>query len=1611
MTEAPMDCTNVRKHLLDHLYGALDDEVEAALDAHLAGCAECRSALERAEADRAVLASASRTAGEELRFSPPAPGPWWGRVLRIPRRARNWATPRVAAAALLLLVGGVLGARALERDAALAAHPRIVIAGPRVLLPGTGAAYSVTVTDVDGDPLPARVVAFLPKRPPVEAVTDASGRAEVRIADALVLPGERAEVGFEVNREGRISPIRTSVSVVDGRRLLARITTDRPLYRPGETVLLRAVVLDRVHLSPAGTVSYRYRLLGPKGDVVAEGDGQAADGVGAGSVNIPAGAPGGEYRIVIEDSMGRFAAEERALLVQDYRPPRVRGDLELDRDSYGPGAKGILRARIGRIEGGVPEGATVDAILTVDGRECSRTTHALPATGLLAVPFEIPSGPMGGSANLALLVRDGGVVESLVKGVPIPLDRLVVEMFPEGGDLVAGLPSRIYFRARDPARQPADLEADLVDEEGRVAATLRVDTLGMGSFDLTPARGRAYRLAPRSPSGIRIEGNLPPVRERGTTLRALGEAVPEGAAIPLEVASTEAGDYVLSAWCRGVLVGEARVRLAAGASRRVDIRPTTAMAGVVRVTMLDPAGLPRAERLVAVAPGRRVDLRVRTTPAVASPGDRVRVDVETLDERGRPIPAFLGASVVDEGVFAAAGRPEPASLPLHFLLGLEVDELERAAPFEGGPGAARSVDLVLGVQGWRRFAWRDPVAFAGRHPGDGPRVEPVALASTTPVRLDNREAAEAGVARALSDFDGTLAAWGVGFLSVLLLAGCVALVGEFLRQEIRRIHVWVPIGILSTVVVIVVSTLVSGSLEPERHPPFAPHRLATAHYPEDPYNDGEYIPEEAKINISNHLAWRGPSLGGPDGPEEERIPLDRFAGGPVAREVENFGARPAKGRRLRVREFAVTHRRTPGAGEIRTDFTEVLHWDPLLRTGADGRATFSFDTSDSITSFRVQIDGHGAAGRLGAVRTDFRNRVPFFLEPKIPFALSAGDRVDLPVVVANDTAEAMTVTARVAVEGELLRAVDGESRELVVSAGTRGRTLIRFEAAPGRGVVPLSIEGRGPRGLLDRSARTLRVEPRGYPVEISLAGTLAGRDEVAVEMPDDFVPGSISGSLRLYPSVTADLLDGLEALLGIPHGCFEQVSSTNYPNVLALDVMQETGNGAPEAVRRAKGLLADGYGRLVAYECRAHGYEWWGKDPGHEVLTAYGLLQFTDMKRLMAVDDGMLARTREWLLGRRDGKGGFTPPGRGLDGFASTPEGLRDAYILWALSESEPGLDLAPETARMEERARTSDDPYLVALAARTLANRGLPAASPLRKRLAGMQGADGGFHGTTTSVTGSGGSNLDVETTALAAMAFLKDRDSIGQADAAVRFLVGRRQGGGRFGSTQATVLALRAIVEHSRASRRTATAHDLEVLVNGTAVARRHIEAGEAGVVVLGDEVVRAFRPGANRLALRTSGSESLPWSLVLAGSARVPPSNAACSVEATVALAREEVVEGEVVSLAVEVRNRTDRPQPMTVARIGLPAGLEPRAEQLAALLRDGGLDFWETGPREVTAYFRGLRAGETRRFTLELIAAIPGEFEAPPTSTYLYYTDDLRSYAAPVRVVVKPASTDR
>src|SRR5262249_16815009 len=147
---------------------------------------------------------------------------------------------------------------------------------------------------------------------------------------------------------------------------------------------------------------------------------------------------------------------------------------------------------------------------------------------------------------LAVSCDDGGSVETIVKPIPIVLKKLHVEFFPVGGDLVAGVPNRVYFLARTPLGKPADLQGRVVDDQGKTiqenvhpgqVPDQPAANQGIGQFEFAPEPGRSYELKIDVPKGIEGRFSLPAVRPDRVAMNVPSPVTGQGEAIEVTVYS------------------------------------------------------------------------------------------------------------------------------------------------------------------------------------------------------------------------------------------------------------------------------------------------------------------------------------------------------------------------------------------------------------------------------------------------------------------------------------------------------------------------------------------------------------------------------------------------------------------------------------------------------------------------------------------------------------------------------------------------------------------------------------------------------------------------------------------------------------------------------------------------------------------------------------------------------------------------------------------------------------------------------------------------------------------------------------------------------------------
>ncbi|HEY0612082.1 MAG TPA: alpha-2-macroglobulin family protein, partial [Chitinophaga sp.] len=668
----------------------------------------------------------------------------------------------------------------------------------------------------------------------------------------------------------------------------------------------------------------------------------------------------------------------------------------------------------------------------------------------------------------------------------------------------------------------------------------------------------------------------------------------------------------------------------------------------------------------------------------------------------------------------------------------------------------------------------------------------------------------------------------------------------------------------------------------------------------------------------------------------------------------------------------------------RNDFRETIYWNPVVQTDKKGEAKVEFYNSDATTTFRAIAEGIGYNGKVGRAETTYVAQNTISVDVKIPPYLTVGDKALVPLVVENNSSERRLLSIR----AELPAGLKAGSYvpEITLSPDSAGQVLIPIE-------VTAAIKGKvrittGTDAYKETLTLPVETGAKGFPIVHTFSGNRSAEHHFTMSR---VVPGTLKAELKIYKDIAGRFADDIAAMLRAPYGCFEQTSSTTYPNIFILKYLKETGRSNPAIEKKALDYLEAGYKRLISFETSENGFEWFGHTPAHEPLTAYGLLEFTDMQEFVKVDKAMLQRTKEFLLKRRDGKGGFSIS-PGAYHFHAIPANVANIYIVYAMTQAGYGNEIQREYKASVEKALTGDDGYELSLAALSASNmKDKESFTKLMERLSDWYGKNDFKSGA--SIMGSGGTSLKVELLSLYALALMREEPfKTGLvADIICKILEARSFCG--YGSTQSTLLALNALVQYSK-------------MVTGAFASKIDFTLDSVAVVPEGD-LIDNLKEGKHAFTVQyKNGEDAIPYKFEVSYQTFTPPNSPEAVMKLATSLSTARAKVGETVRMEVSVKNEKAAAQAMTIAMIGIPAGLTAQPWQLKELTEKNQVAYYEIFDNYLVLYWRGFEPNESKKINLDLKAEIPGTYKGKAGNAYLYYTPEYKHWNEGLEVEILP-----
>ncbi|WP_255075714.1 hypothetical protein [Lacihabitans sp. CCS-44] len=302
----------------------------------------------------------------------------------------------------------------------------------------------------------------------------------------------------------------------------------------------------------------------------------------------------------------------------------------------------------------------------------------------------------------------------IVSTIPAPASLLSaknqtkpeVVFYPEGGQLVDGISSKVAVKFNNFPSLPKTFEGKIEDSTGKLVTTFYPDIQKIGTFILKPASGMKY-YAVFTHAGKVYKEMLPEAQTVGYVLATDNVVFSDGVLINVFTNNNEPARFNIVARQRAEVILKLPFETTSSNFKFVLKNDLVPNAGVVEIAVEDLEGKAVCKRLVYFLTNAKNSLSVKNYKPNLLPKGKVNFDLMVLDDNQKPIPNLdLSISVVDvtpSAVFSPKVEIMQNSLVFDADFESEIQKLDSL--FEFQPTVSKFyLDNLMMTQDWRKEA-------------------------------------------------------------------------------------------------------------------------------------------------------------------------------------------------------------------------------------------------------------------------------------------------------------------------------------------------------------------------------------------------------------------------------------------------------------------------------------------------------------------------------------------------------------------------------------------------------------------------------------------------------------------------------------------------------------------------------------------------------------------------------------------------------------------------------------------------------------------------------------------------------------------------------------------
>jgi len=325
---------------------------------------------------------------------------------------------------------------------------------------------------------------------------------------------------------------------------------------------------------------------------------------------------------------------------------------------------------------------------------------------------------------------------------------------------------------------------------------------------------------------------------------------------------------------------------------------------------------------------------------------------------------------------------------------------------------------------------------------------------------------------------------------------------------------------------------------------------------------------------------------------------------------------------------------------VRDEFPDTAYWNATLLTAPDGSAQVNLTLPDNLTTWQVDVRGLTQDTRVGQAVEQVISTKELLVRPVTPRFLVAGDHLEMAAIVHNNTSISMQGTVTLQGVGFLPDDPKRSTQEVTVLAGGRTRvswwgTVQNNEAAE----LVFSAQAGGYQDATRPGQGALPILHYTAPQTFVSGGVLpeAGSRLEVISLPRSFTPTGGKLDVEMAPSLSAALLDSLEAM-EVPAytGSSEMILSYFLPNLETYRAQQAAGLESPKLKERLEGSLDESVRRLLTRQNEDGGWGWSVKGKSNPYTSTYVLFGLWRAKEAgVEIDEAVIQKGRNYLIAVR----------------------------------------------------------------------------------------------------------------------------------------------------------------------------------------------------------------------------------------------------------------------------------------------------------------------------------------------------------------------------------------